>query len=78
MVQYSHEILNLFGAPELFELTVCGAKGLPTVPNYLPAAIWNHIAGASHPDTAYVTLILPSSGVRMLLLKSIVQDAVIC
>jgi hypothetical protein len=47
MVQYSSDILNLFGAPELSELTVCGAKELPRLPDYLPAAIFNQIDGAS-------------------------------
>ena len=52
MVQYSSEFLNLFGAPELSELTVCDAKELPRLPDYLSAAIWNQIAGAVHPDTS--------------------------
>jgi hypothetical protein len=52
MVQYAPDILNLFGAPELSELTVCGAKDLPRLPDYLSAAIWNHIVGAEHPDIA--------------------------
>jgi hypothetical protein len=52
MVQYSSEILNLFGAPELSELTICGAKELPKLPDYLSAAIWNHIVGVVHPDTS--------------------------
>jgi hypothetical protein len=33
-------------------LTTCGAKELAGLPDYLPAAIWNHIAGAAHPDTS--------------------------
>jgi hypothetical protein len=52
MVQYSSEILDLFGAPELSDLNVCGAKELPKLPDYLSAAIWNHIGGAMHPDTS--------------------------
>jgi len=52
MVQYSSQLLNLFGAPELSELTVCGAKELSQLPDYLSAAIWNHIVGAAHPDTS--------------------------
>src|SRR6266705_3806112 len=52
MVQYSSEILNLFGAPELSELTACGSKELPRLPDYLSAAIWNHIVSAAHPDTS--------------------------
>lgn len=52
MVQYSSEILNLFGAPELSELTVCGAKELPKLPDYLSAAIWNHIVGVVFPNTS--------------------------
>jgi hypothetical protein len=52
MVQYSSQLLNLFGAPELSELTVCGAKELSQLPDYLSAAIWNHILGAAHPDTS--------------------------
>jgi hypothetical protein len=52
MVQYSPEFLNLFGAPRLSELTLCGAKELARLPDYLAAAMWNHIAGAAHPDAA--------------------------
>jgi hypothetical protein len=50
MVQFSLEILNKFGAPELSELTICGAVEFPKPPDYLPVAIWNHIVGAAHPD----------------------------
>lgn len=50
MVQYSSEMLNLFGAPELSDLTVCGAKELPKLPDYLSAAMWNHIVGVVFPD----------------------------
>jgi hypothetical protein len=49
-VQYSSELLNLFGAPELSQLNVCGAKELPALPDFLSAAIWNHLAGAAFPD----------------------------
>lgn len=45
MVQYSSEILDLFGGPELSELNTCGAKELPKQPEYISAAIWNHIVG---------------------------------
>ena len=44
-MQYSSEILNLFGGPELSDLSVCGAKELPEPLDYLSAAIWNHIVG---------------------------------
>jgi hypothetical protein len=40
MVQYSSELLNLFGAPELSELSACGAKELPTLPDFLSDAMW--------------------------------------
>lgn len=50
LVQYSPELLNLFGAPELSALTSCGAKELEAPPDYLSAAIWNHIAGVAHPN----------------------------
>src|SRR5438093_801528 len=56
MVQYSCEILNLFGGPELAELTVCGAKELPELPNFLDAAILNYIFKSMHPDRAIVHL----------------------
>jgi hypothetical protein len=45
MAQYSSEILDLFGSPELSDLTLCGAKELPEPMDYLSAAIWNHIVG---------------------------------
>jgi hypothetical protein len=47
-MQYSDAILNLFGAPKLSLLTVCGANELPNVPDYLSSAIWHYIAGATH------------------------------
>jgi hypothetical protein len=56
MVQYSSEILNLFGAPQLSELTVCGAKELPDLPDYISAALWNYIVGVKHPDTSVLHL----------------------
>ncbi len=56
MVQYSSEILNLFGAPELSELTICGAKELPDLPDYLSAALWNHIVGTKCRDASVLHL----------------------
>jgi hypothetical protein len=56
MVQYSSIILNLIGGPELSELTVCGAKELPELPNYLEAAIWNQITGLAYPDSSVLHL----------------------
>ena len=52
MVQYSRDILNEFGAPELSDLTTCGAAELPDLPNYLGAAIGGHIAGTKYPDAS--------------------------
>jgi hypothetical protein len=53
MVWYSAELLNLFGAPELSELTVCGAKELPALPDYLSVAMLNLISGVPwYPDLA--------------------------
>lgn len=52
MVQYSHEILNLFGAPELSELVICSAKELPVLPDYLSTAMWNYIGGTLYRDTS--------------------------
>jgi hypothetical protein len=53
MVWYSAELLNLFGAPELSELTVCGAKELPAMPDYLTVAMLNLISDVpSHPEPA--------------------------
>jgi hypothetical protein len=48
VVQFSDEFLDLFGAPELSELTRCGAKDLPNIPDYLSSAIWNRIHGISY------------------------------
>lgn len=56
MVQYSSKILNTIGGPELCALTVCGAKELPELPNYVFAAIWNQIAGGAHPDLSVLHL----------------------
>jgi hypothetical protein len=56
MVQYSDDILNRFGAPDLSKLTECGAKALPTPPDFLSAAIWNYIAKLVHPDTSVLHL----------------------
>jgi len=50
MVQYSAEILDQFGAPELSKLSVCGAKELLKPPDYLSAAMFNYIVGVFHPD----------------------------
>ena len=50
VVQYSSEILNTLGAPELSALTGCGAKELPEQPDYRLAAKWNYIIGMMHPD----------------------------
>jgi hypothetical protein len=52
MVQYSEEILNLFGGPELSKLDACGASELPEIPNYLDAAMWHFITGLNNPDSA--------------------------
>jgi hypothetical protein len=56
MAQFSNEILNLFGGQALPDLTVCGAKELPTLPNYVDAVVWNFIFNAMHPDIAIVRL----------------------
>jgi hypothetical protein len=56
VVQYSDEILDTFGAPKLSKLTVCGAKELPELPNYLSAALWNYIANLMPPDRAVLHL----------------------
>jgi hypothetical protein len=48
MVQHSFAILDLFGAPELSDLDVCGAGELPALPDYLSSAIWHHIYGMVH------------------------------
>src|SRR5262249_16024193 len=53
MVWYAPKILNLFGAPELSNLTSCGAKELPALPDYLSVAMLNYISGVpSSPDPA--------------------------
>ena len=56
MVQFSTQILNVFGAPGLSYLTKCGAQGLPQFPDYLTSAIWNSILGIQHPNAAVVHL----------------------
>src|SRR5262245_19657690 len=51
MIQYSKSILNKFGAPELSDLTECGARELGPFPDHLLAsALWNHICGLSYPN----------------------------
>jgi hypothetical protein len=45
MPQYSDDILDTLIAPELSRLTLMGAPPLAPPPDYLAAAIWNHIAG---------------------------------
>ena len=50
VVQFSDEYLNLFGGPELSQLTACSAKDLPDLPNYLWAAIGNWLGGLCHSD----------------------------
>lgn len=52
MAQYSNEILNMFGAPELHELTECGARDLSQqIPRHLlDSAFWNHVFGIMYPD----------------------------
>jgi hypothetical protein len=45
MVWYAPKILNLLGAPELSNLTGCGAKELPAFPDYLSVAMLNYISG---------------------------------
>jgi hypothetical protein len=54
MMQYSPEMLNLFGGPELSNLTVCGAKELPALSDYLEIKTgMNRISGVpSSPDPA--------------------------
>jgi hypothetical protein len=49
MVQFSADILDLFGAPQLSKLTRCGSDNLPKEPNYLDAALWNYVAGSTDP-----------------------------
>jgi hypothetical protein len=39
VVQFSDEILQVFGGPGLPKLTACGADDLPNFPNYLDSAI---------------------------------------
>jgi hypothetical protein len=56
MVQFSPDMLNRFGAPELSLLAECKARELPTFPNYLSSAIWNQVRGVNHPDEAVVHL----------------------
>jgi hypothetical protein len=56
MVQFSTQILNVFGAPGISDLTKCGAQELPQFPDYLSSAIWNSILGNQHPDAAVVHL----------------------
>lgn len=45
MAQLSDEILNQIFGPELCQLTSCGAKELPLIPNYLNDAVMLHIYG---------------------------------
>jgi hypothetical protein len=53
MVWYAPGILNLFGVSELSNLTECGAKELPALPDYLTIAMLNHISGVTwHPEPA--------------------------
>lgn len=56
MIQYSNDILNLFGSPELSDLSVCGAKELDPLPNFLSAAMWNHIVGTKYRDPSILHL----------------------
>ena len=55
-MQYSTEILDLFGAPKLSQLIRCGARALPELPNYFGPALWNWIVGLQHPDIAVLHL----------------------
>ncbi len=56
MVQSSVQLLDLFGAPELSSLTVCGAKELPQLPNYLDTAMWGWVTGTRYRDRAVQNL----------------------
>jgi hypothetical protein len=50
MAQYSDEILNLFGGPELSSLQNCGAKPLPQRKDYFSIAVWIRYFLSSIPD----------------------------
>lgn len=52
MVQYSNEILNLFGAFDLQHLTECGANelGPKTRWDLFDNAFWNHVFGIAYPN----------------------------
>ena len=55
-------ILDLFSAPRLSGIDVCGAGELPPLPDYLSSAIWHHIYGMVHkiPAARHLDLIFLS------------------